>query len=62
MEAARGGWMDITNSESPEFIGRVIAALNGDPQLMARTGRLYLRPRPHRNCTWWMLMESSRFR
>src|ERR1035438_6560912 len=26
MEAARGGWLDISNSESPEFIGRVIAA------------------------------------
>jgi NAD(P)-dependent dehydrogenase (short-subunit alcohol dehydrogenase family) len=40
MEAARGGWLDISNSESPEFIGRVIAALRGDPQLMERTGRV----------------------
>jgi NAD(P)-dependent dehydrogenase (short-subunit alcohol dehydrogenase family) len=40
MEAARGGWLDISNSESPEFIGRVIAALSGDPQLMARSGQI----------------------
>ena len=40
MEAARGGWLDISNSESPEFIGRVIAALSGDPQLMGRSGRV----------------------
>ena len=40
MEAARGGWLDISNSESPEFIGRVIAALWGDPQLMGRSWRV----------------------
>ena len=40
MEAARGGWLDISNSESPEFIGRVIAALNGDPRLMERSGQV----------------------
>jgi NAD(P)-dependent dehydrogenase (short-subunit alcohol dehydrogenase family) len=40
MEAARGGWLDISNSESPEFIGRVIAALSDDPQLMARSGQI----------------------
>jgi hypothetical protein len=27
MEAAKGGWLDLSNSESPQFIGRVIAAL-----------------------------------
>jgi len=42
MEAARGGWMDISNSESPEFIGRVIAALSWDPQLMALTGQVVI--------------------
>jgi dehydrogenase/reductase SDR family member 1 len=26
MEAAKAGWLDISNSESPEFVGRVIAA------------------------------------
>lgn len=40
LEAARGGWLDISNSESPEFIGRVIAALSGDPQLMGRSGQI----------------------
>jgi len=40
MAAARGGWLDISNSESPEFIGRVIAALSGDPQLMRRSGQI----------------------
>jgi NAD(P)-dependent dehydrogenase (short-subunit alcohol dehydrogenase family) len=38
MEAARGGWLDISNSESPEFIGRVIAALRRDPRLMEKSG------------------------
>ena len=27
LEAAKGGWLDLSNSESPEFIGRVVAAL-----------------------------------
>ena len=36
----RGGWLDISNSESPEFIGRVIAALNDDPRLMERSGQV----------------------
>ena len=34
MEAA--AWLDLTNSESPEFIGRAVAALAGDPH--AHTG------------------------
>ena len=29
--AANSGWLDLSNSESPEFIGRVIAALWGEP-------------------------------
>jgi NAD(P)-dependent dehydrogenase (short-subunit alcohol dehydrogenase family) len=40
MEAARGGWLDISNSESPEFIGSVVAALNDDPRLMERSGQV----------------------
>jgi dehydrogenase/reductase SDR family member 1 len=40
MAAARGGWLDISNSESPEFIGRVIAALSRDPQLQDRSGQV----------------------
>jgi NAD(P)-dependent dehydrogenase (short-subunit alcohol dehydrogenase family) len=36
MEAA--AWLDLTNSESPEFIGRAVAALAADPDLMRHTG------------------------
>jgi NAD(P)-dependent dehydrogenase (short-subunit alcohol dehydrogenase family) len=39
MEAAKGGWLDVSNSESPEFIGKVISALTRDPKLMERSGR-----------------------
>ena len=38
MQAAEAGWLDISNSESPEFAGRVIAALARDPKLMERSG------------------------
>jgi dehydrogenase/reductase SDR family protein 1 len=31
-------WLDLTNSESPEFIGRAVAALAGDPDVMRHTG------------------------
>jgi len=40
MAAAAGGWLDISNSESPEFIGRVVAALSAEPNLMRRTGQV----------------------
>ncbi len=33
------GWFDLSNSESPEFIGRVIAALSSDPALLDRSGQ-----------------------
>jgi dehydrogenase/reductase SDR family protein 1 len=36
MEAA--AWLDLTNSESPEFVGRAVAALAGDPDVMRYTG------------------------
>jgi dehydrogenase/reductase SDR family member 1 len=36
MEAA--AWLDLTNSESAEFIGRAVAALAGDPDVMRHTG------------------------
>src|SRR3984885_5428629 len=35
----RSGWFDLSNSESPEFSGRVIAALWGDPALLDRSGQ-----------------------
>lgn len=40
MEAAGSGWLDVSNSESPEFIGRVIAALSRDPRIMTRSGQI----------------------
>lgn len=40
MEAAKAGWLDLSNSESPEFIGRVIAALSRDAKLMERSGHV----------------------
>jgi NAD(P)-dependent dehydrogenase (short-subunit alcohol dehydrogenase family) len=32
------GHFDLSNSESPEFLGRVVAGLAGDPRLMDRSG------------------------
>ena len=32
----------LANAESPEFIGRVIAALHGDPKRMERSGRVLI--------------------
>lgn len=40
MQAAREGWIDLSNSESPEFIGRVIAALASDPRLAEHSGNV----------------------
>jgi len=31
-------WLDMTNSDSPEFIGRAVAALAADPDVMRYTG------------------------
>jgi NAD(P)-dependent dehydrogenase (short-subunit alcohol dehydrogenase family) len=42
LSAAESGWLDLSNSESPEFIGRVVAALAGDPKVMSRTGRIHV--------------------
>jgi len=38
MEAAQ--FLDLTNSESPEFIGRAVAALAADPEVLRQTGRV----------------------
>ena len=38
LAAAAQGAFDLANSESPQFIGRVAAALADDPGLMARSG------------------------
>ena len=36
---AAAQWLDLSNSESPEFTGRVIAALAKDPRLLDRSGQ-----------------------
>jgi len=38
MEAAK--YLDLTNSESPEFIGKAIAALSADPAVLRHTGKV----------------------
>ena len=38
MEAAQ--WLDLSNSESPEFIGRAVVALAGDPDRLRHTGQV----------------------
>jgi NAD(P)-dependent dehydrogenase (short-subunit alcohol dehydrogenase family) len=40
MEAA--AWLDLSNSESPQFIGRAVAGLACDPCLMDKTGRVLI--------------------
>lgn len=40
MLAAQSGWLDLCNSESPEFAGLVIAALVREPALMGRSGQV----------------------
>ena len=37
---AAAAFLDLSNSESPEFTGRVIAALACDPELMERSGKV----------------------
>lgn len=38
MQAA--AWLDLSNSESPQFIGRAVAALSVDPNVMEKTGKV----------------------
>jgi dehydrogenase/reductase SDR family member 1 len=38
MEAA--AFLDLSNSESPQFIGRAVAALASDPNIMQRSGKV----------------------
>ena len=35
-------YFDMSNSESPQFSGRVIAALADDPNLMSKSGRVWI--------------------
>jgi dehydrogenase/reductase SDR family protein 1 len=43
MQAAE--WLDLSNSESPQFIGRAVEALATDPGVMQRTGRVLIAAR-----------------
>lgn len=43
MEAS--AWLDLTNSESPEFIGRAVAALAGDPDVIRHSGAVLVAAR-----------------
>jgi NAD(P)-dependent dehydrogenase (short-subunit alcohol dehydrogenase family) len=38
MEAA--AFLDLSNSESPQFVGRAVAALASDPDVMSKSGRV----------------------
>lgn len=38
LEAA--AFLDLSNSESPQFVGRAVAALAGDPEVMRKSGRV----------------------
>jgi len=40
MEAA--AWLDLSNSESPQFIGRAVMGLATDPQLMEKSGKVLI--------------------
>ena len=40
LRGAEAGWFDLSNSESPEFIGHVITALWRDPGLLHRSGQV----------------------
>ena len=40
MEAA--AYLDLSNSESPQFIGRAVAALAADPEIMSRSGQVLI--------------------
>lgn len=37
---AAAAWFDMSNSESPQFIGRAVAALATDPQIMQKSGQV----------------------
>lgn len=40
MEAAQ--WLDLSNSESPEFTGRAVVALASDAEVLRHTGRVHV--------------------
>lgn len=38
-------WLDLSNSESPQFIGRAVAALAADPRMIEQTGKVFVAAR-----------------
>jgi dehydrogenase/reductase SDR family protein 1 len=48
MEAA--AFLDLSNSESPHFVGRAVAGLATDPEVMARTGSVVVAAAYAREC------------
>ena len=38
----RAGVFDLSNSESPQFAGRAVAALGADPEIMQKSGRVFV--------------------
>jgi NAD(P)-dependent dehydrogenase (short-subunit alcohol dehydrogenase family) len=43
LEAA--AWLDLSNSDSPDFSGRAVAALAADPDVMRHTGNVLVAAR-----------------
>jgi hypothetical protein len=43
MQAA--AWLDLSNSESPEFVGRAVVALASDPDVIRHTGSVLVAAR-----------------
>jgi NAD(P)-dependent dehydrogenase (short-subunit alcohol dehydrogenase family) len=39
---AAAQWLDLSNSESPRFVGRAVAALANDSNIMDRSGRVFV--------------------
>ena len=37
---ASAAWLDLSNSESPEFVGRAVAALAADPEVIRDSGKV----------------------
>ena len=42
---AAAAWLDLSNSESPEFIGRAVAALAADPDVLRHSGQVLVAAR-----------------
>jgi NAD(P)-dependent dehydrogenase (short-subunit alcohol dehydrogenase family) len=40
LAAAKAGFFDLTNSESPQFVGRAVTALAADPNVLGQSGRV----------------------